>query len=240
MTQRRLLLLSNSKNYGMGFLEHAVSSIQNFLGEGIKRVLFIPYAGVTMTFDEMTGRVGEQFNKMGYELDSVHTSSNPVEAIENAQAIAVSGGNTFHLLSHLYDNKLIDPLRGRVMTGTPYIGWSAGSNVAGPTIKTTNDMPIVQPHSFDALGVVPFQINPHYLDVHPEEHQGETREQRLEEFIATNSDIYGVGLREGCMLRVENNELALLGRKKTMRVFRRGEAAREVGSTENLSFLLEG
>jgi len=237
MGSERLLLLSNSKNYGMGFLEHAEASIKEFLGPARRRILFIPYAGVTVTFAEMAGRVGERFGKLGYELTSIHEADDPVAAVSEAEAIAVSGGNTFHLLHHLHEKNLIEPLRRSAIAGVPYIGWSAGSNVACPSICTTNDMPIVQPRSFDALGLVPFQINPHYLDHHPEQHQGETREQRIAEFVEVHRDVYVLGLREGSILCLDGGKLILCGGKKSMRVFHFGEPAREVGSTDDLSFL---
>ena len=149
----------------------------------------------------------------------------------------MSGGNTFQLLSRLYQHDLLDAIRSRVNAGTPYIGWSAGSNIACPTIKTTNDMPIVEPPSFDGLALVPFQINPHYLDAHPEGHQGETREERILEFIEVNPDTHVVGLREGSILRIEGGRISLLG-EKTARVFIKGAEPKEYGRSDSLDFLL--
>jgi dipeptidase E len=174
---------------------------------------------------------------MGYEVDSVHRAIDPKAAVMKAEAIAVGGGNTFHLLDGLYRNELIEAIRARVRGGTPYIGWSAGSNVACPTIKTTNDMPIVEPPSFSALGLVPFQINPHYLDAHPEGHQGETREERILEFIEANPGVHVIGLREGSILRVEGVDIKLLG-SKTARVFIKGREAKEYGPDDPLQSLL--
>ncbi|HET9533422.1 MAG TPA: dipeptidase PepE [Blastocatellia bacterium] len=237
MINRRLLLLSNSKNYGQGYLEHAEGHIKDFLGPNIRKVLFIPYAGVRATFDDYGSMVRERFLQMGYEMDSVHQAGDAKVAVMNAEAIAVGGGNTFHLLNGLYMSGLLDIIRARVNEGVPYIGWSAGSNVACPTIRTTNDMPIVEPQSFNAFGLVPFQINPHYLDAHPEGHQGETREERIAEFTEVNPDIAVVGLREGSILRIEGNEIKLLG-PRTARVFRKGREPKEYGAQDSLDFLL--
>lgn len=194
MAGKKLLLLSNSVNEGMGYLEHAEQIIKAFLGNALQKILFVPYAGVRFSFADYALNVRERFAEMGYDLESIHTANNPVHAIENAEAMAVGGGNTFHLLQNLYQNDLIEAIRQRANSGMPYMGWSAGSNVACPTIKTTNDMPIIQPPSFDALGLVPFQINPHYLNAHPAGHQGETREERLLEFIEVNPNVHVVGL----------------------------------------------
>src|SRR5438270_2281653 len=168
MPDKRLLLLSNSRNFGQGYLEHAEPQIKDFLGEPVRKVLFIPFAAVRYTFAQFADTVRERFGDFGYELDSIHASDDPSQAVQAAEAIIVGGGNTFHLLHHLYQRDLLEPIRARVNAGVPYIGWSAGSNLACPTIKTTNDMPIIEPPGFAALGLVPFQINPHYLDAHPE------------------------------------------------------------------------
>jgi dipeptidase E len=237
MADKRLLLLSNSKNFGQGYLEHAEGDIKDFLGAAVRKVLFIPFAAVRYTFDDFAASVGERFHQFGYDLDSVHASQNARQAVQTAEAIAVGGGNTFHLLSHLYEHDLLAAIRERVNDGVPYVGWSAGSNLACPTIKTTNDMLIIEPPSFDALGLVPFQINPHYLDAHPEGHQGETREERLLEFIAVNRRVYVVGLREGSLLRVEGATIRLLG-DKPARIFRHGQEAQEYDPEASLQFLL--
>lgn len=237
MPDKRLLLLSNSRNYGQGYLEHAESHIKAFLGEAVRRVLFIPFAAVRFSFEQFADTVRERFKHFGYELDSIHASDHPRRAVEEAEAIIVGGGNTFHLLHHLYERDLLTAIRERVSKGAPYVGWSAGSNVACPTIKTTNDMPIIEPASFQALDLVPFQINPHYLDAHPEGHQGETREERLLEFIEVNPGVYAVGLREGSMLRVEGADIRLIG-SKSARIFVHGDAAKECQPEESLQFLL--
>jgi dipeptidase E len=156
----------------------------------------------------------------------VHDAADPVGAIAGAEAIVVSGGNTFALLAALYDRGLLDAMRRRVRAGAPYIGWSAGANLACPTIRTTNDMPIVQPPSFAALGLVPFQINPHFTDALIPNHGGETRSERLEEFLVANPEATVVGLREGTMLRVEGDTVMLVG-DKPARVFRSGREPEE-------------
>jgi dipeptidase E len=237
MSRKRLLLLSNSMSYGQEFLEHAVSDIKDFLGAEIKRVLFVPFAGVTRSYDEFATAVRGRFEEMGYQLDPIHRASDPIEAVQSAQAIAVGGGNTFHLLRELYERGLIESIRERVEAGgVPYIGWSAGSNVACPTIRTTNDMPIVEPRSFNALNLVPFQINPHYTDEQLTNHSGETREQRIAEFMKANPNATVVGLREGSILRIEGRTIKLLG-EKTTRVFKSGDEAREIETTDSLEFL---
>ena len=214
----RLLLISNSTLHGSGYLDHAASEIGDFLGE-VKRVLFVPFA----LHDELkyAAQARARFEKMGYQLDSIHTATEPAKAVLEAEAIFIGGGNTFRLLKALYDHSLLGPIRVRVRDGMPYIGSSAGSNVAAPTIRTTNDMPIVQPPSFDALGLVRFQINPHYLDADPNStHKGETREERLVQFLEDNETPV-VGLRDGAMLRIENGKTLLKG-STGARIFQRG------------------
>ena len=215
---KRLLLISNSTLHGSGYLDHADPEIRSFLGDA-KRVLFVPFA--LHDRDRYASTAQQRFEKMGYELWSVHTAIDPAKAVNETDAVFIGGGNTFRLLKALYDFDLLDPIRKRVEAGMPYIGSSAGSNVAAPTIKTTNDMPIVQPPSFDALGLVPFQINPHYLDPDPNsKHMGETREERLLQFLEEN-DTPVIGLREGAMLRMENGETILRG-SSGARIFRKG------------------
>jgi dipeptidase E len=221
---KRVLLISNSTLYGSGYLDHAESEIRSFLGD-VKRVLFVPYA--LFDRDKYAATAQQRFQKMGYELSSIHTAENPVQAVNETDAIFIGGGNTFRLLKSLYDFNLLDPIRNRVASGMPYIGSSAGSNVAAPTIKTTNDMPIVQPPSFNALGLVSSQINPHYLDPAPNsQHMGETREERIVQFLEEN-DTPVVGLREGAMLRIENGETILRG-SSGARIFRKGMEPLEI------------
>ncbi|HSS20397.1 MAG TPA: dipeptidase PepE [Pyrinomonadaceae bacterium] len=216
-SKRRVLLISNSTLYGSGYLDHAEAEIRNFLGN-TQRALFVPYA--LYDRDAYASMARERFQKMGYDLTSLHTSANPQQTVENTEAIFIGGGNTFRLLKALYDFGVIDPIRRRVNSGMPYIGSSAGSNVAGPTIKTTKDMPIVQPPSFDALGLVPFQISPHFLDPDPNStHMGETQEERILQFLEEN-DTPVAGLREGAILRVENGSTTLKG-STGARIFRK-------------------
>ena len=214
----RILLISNSTLFGSGYLDHAEAEIRDFLGD-LKRVLFVPFA--LFDRDAYSATAAERFKRMGYELTSVHNATNPLQAVADTEAIFIGGGNTFRLLKTLYDQSLLEPIRRRVAGGMPYIGSSAGSNVAGPTIKTTNDMPIVQPPSFDALGLVSFQLNPHYLDPDPDsKHMGETREKRIQEFLEEN-DTPVLGLREGAMARCEEGRIVLKG-STGARIFRRG------------------
>jgi len=230
---QRVLLISNSTLHGSGYLDHAESEIRSFLGDA-KRVLFVPYA--LFDRDKYAANARQRFQKMGYELTSVHTAANPVTALSETDAVFIGGGNTFRLLKALYEFDLIEAIRKRVSNGMPYIGSSAGSNVAAPTIKTTNDMPIVQPPSFNALGLVTFQINPHYLDPDPNsKHMGETREERIIQFLEEN-DTPVVGLREGAMLRIENGETILRG-STGARIFRKGVEPVEISPGARLDHL---
>jgi dipeptidase E len=238
MPSPRLLLLSNSRNVGQGYLEHAEPHLRAFLGSSVKTVVFVPYAAVRITFDEYAdGMVAPRLREMGYDVERIDRARSPKTAVRKAEAIVVGGGNTFQLLKTLHEKGLVEEIRARVRGGAPYVGWSAGSNVACPTMRTTNDMPIVEPRSLKAAGLVRFQINPHYLDVHPEGHGGETREERLLEFVAANPGVHVVGLREGSILRVEGPRLSLLG-EKTARIFLRGRSPWEVGPRDDLSFLM--
>lgn len=210
----RLLLISSSVVHGYGYLDHAEAELRGILGN--RRVAFVPFA--QQNHEGYTARVRERLSKMDVEVVQVRGRAE----IESAEAIFIGGGNTFRLLKRLYDEGLVEPIRDRVRNdGVPYIGSSAGTNVATVSIRTTNDMPIVYPPSFDALGFVPFQINPHYQDPDPNStHKGETREERIREFLEENETPV-VGLREGSMLRVENATITLVG-DKPARIFRRG------------------
>lgn len=234
----RLLLISNSTNAGEAYLEYPKNNIKEFLGDSVKKALFIPYAGVSVSYDDYNEKVASCFKEIGYEIESIHKFDNPVEAVKNAEAIIIGGGNTFHLAKELQDNNLIEAIREKVHAGTPYIGWSAGSNMACPTIKTTNDMPIIEPDSFNVLNLIPFQINPHYLDANPDGHAGETREQRLEEFMVVNKDIYIVGLREGTMFNVEGDTMKLIG-SRPARIFKHGMEPYEMTNSKDFTFLLK-
>ncbi|GHV44042.1 peptidase E [Bacteroidia bacterium] len=233
----KLLLISNSTNAGEQYLDYPKYEIQQFLGNAPVDALFIPYAAVTLSYDEYESKVNQRFEEIGHRVTSIHHFANPIEAVRTAKAIVVGGGNTWKLVRMLYINKLMQPVREKALKGTPYVGWSAGSNVACPTLRTTNDMPIVHPIGFETFNLVPFQINPHYLDAHPENHGGETREQRIEEFLAENPKTYVVGLREGTMFKYENQHLSMIG-KRNARIFRFGSEPQELSSKDNFDFLL--
>ena len=234
----RLLLISNSTNAGEAYLDYPKHNIHDFLGEKCVKCLFIPYAGVTVTWDDYEKKVKNRFNEVGHDIVSIHHFDDPVKAVEEADCIVIGGGNTWKLLHDMHANKLIEPIRKKVLGGTPYIGWSAGSNVTCPTLMTTNDMPIIDPLGFDALNLIPFQINPHYLDQKGEGHGGESREDRILEFIEVNRDVYVAGLREGCMFVVEGDKMRIIG-QRNLRLFKYGEETREIAPTEDFTFLLK-
>jgi dipeptidase E len=232
----RILLISSSTVYGRGYLDHVEQQIKSFLGEG-KRILFFPYA--LHDRDGYAANANARFAVMGYSLESVHHAADPRKAVENADAFFVGGGNTFRLLKALQDADLLDPISRKVKSGAPYIGSSAGSNVAGPTIKTTKDMPIVQPRSFEALGLVPFQISPHFQDPDPNsKHMGETQEERILQFLEENATPV-VGIREGAWLLCENDSVTLKG-EAGARIFRRGQAPVEAKPGDNIVDVVGG
>jgi dipeptidase E len=228
---KQLLLLSTSAVHGTQYLEHAFAELKEFLGSR-RRVLFIPYA--LKNQDRYAAKARAAFESIGYEVDSLHEAPSAKAAVLDAEAIFCGGGNTFRLLNHLYLHELVPVIRARVKEGgLRYAGASAGANVACPTIRTTNDMPIIQPPSFEALCLVPFQINPHYLDPDPAStHMGETRETRLREFLEENDEPV-VGLREGAMLRVEGDHVSLRGAAGA-RVFLKGRDPVEVSPGASL------
>ena len=207
---KNLLLLSSSREGSSGYLEHALTMIKDHLGS-ITELLFIPYAGVSISYDQYVDMVQAPLSQLGIKVVGIHQCENPKDAVTSAQAIAIGGGNTFHLLHQLYQHDLIDAIQQKVSQGVPYIGWSAGSNVAGKSIRTTNDMPIIEPKSFNALGLVDFQINPHYTDFNPPGHNGETREQRLAEFMVINPTMPIVAIVEGTAIKQNGDALTLIG-----------------------------
>jgi dipeptidase E len=231
---RRLLLASTSKVHGTGYLDHLVPHLEPLLA-GVNRLLFVPYA--LHDLDGYTGRVRQRFTELGIAVDGIHQGADPAAAVTGAAAIFVGGGNTFRLLDRLLRGRLIEPIRRRVAEGMPYLGASAGSNVAGLTIRTTNDMPIVRPTSFRALGLVEFQINPHYVDSDPDStHMGETRDDRLREFHEENETPV-VALREGALLEVEGDRVTLRG-EPGGKLFRRGREPRPLAAGDRIDRLL--
>ncbi len=233
----KLLLISNSTMPGEAYLDYPKQEIKEFLGEKKLHALFIPYAAVTFSYDEYEAKVEERFSEIGHYITSIHHFPDPVKAVGEAEAIVTGGGNTWQLVRSLNDNHLMEAIRKKILDGIPYIGWSAGSNVACPTLRTTNDMPITDPKGFDCLNLIPFQINPHYLDINPQGHGGETREQRILEFTEVNPEIFVVGLREGTMLKYENDNLSLIGRH-TARIFKKGSNPFELSEKDDFNFLV--
>jgi len=230
----RVLLISNSTVYGRGYLDPVESEIKSFLGSA-RRVLFFTFA--LHDRDAYTATVRKRFGGIGYSIESAYETAVPRKAVEETDAIFIGGGNTFRLLKALQDLDFVEAIRWKV-SGAPYIGSSAGSNVAGPTIKTTKDMPIVQPRSFDSLGLVPFQISPHYLDPDPNStHMGETQEERILQFLEEN-DTPVVGIREGAWLLCNDGTVTLKG-ETAARIFRRGHAPVEVTPGTEISKLIE-
>lgn len=242
----KLLLISNSTNLGEAYLGWPRSFISDFLKDkSINRILFIPYAGVGLSdkginesYDLYENRVAAVYKDLGYEIYSIHREEDCHKAVYEADCIAVGGGNTFHLVYMMHKTGIMQSIRERALSGMPYIGWSAGSNIACPTLKTTNDMPIIEPESFNCLNLIPFQINPHYLDTNPEGHGGETREQRIDEFLKVNRDMYVAGLREGCLFHLENGKLELKG-NKPLRIFKFGLEPYEIEQGGDVQFLLK-
>ena len=255
-----LLLISNSTNFGEPYLAWAITQLELFFQkQGItakSRIVFVPFAGVYInknaypkSYDAYEERVKTVFaEKLGLtNFTSVHHYDDKAKAVKEADCIVVGGGNTFHLVAEMHRYGLMEAVREKALAGTPYVGWSAGSNIACPTLCTTNDMPIVQPASFETLNLVPFQINPHYLDPHPEidkmiKHGGETRQDRLNEYLAVRPEMTVVGLREACALWLTGKQLYLRG-GKPMVVFHydqeKGIQAEEFQPNQEVSFLMK-
>jgi dipeptidase E len=234
MAAQRILLISNSTVHGRGYLDHVEQEIRNFLASA-RTVLFFPFA--LHDQDGYAAKATERFREMGCTVTSAHSVSDPARAIAETGAIFIGGGNTFRLLKALQDLEWIEPIRRRVREGVPYIGSSAGSNVAGATIKTTKDMPIVQPRSFDALRLVPFQISPHFQDPDPAStHMGETQEERIIQFLEENETPV-LGMREGAWVRASQGTV-VLGGTRGARIFRRGEPPVEKNTGDEISSLV--
>jgi dipeptidase E len=234
----RLLLLSNSTNPGEPYLAWPLPHLRDFLGTA-SRLFFVPYAGVRMSADAYVTAVRNALEPLGVTVTGAHETPDPAAGLEQADAVLIGGGNTFQLLTRLHATKLLEPIRERVRAGLPYVGWSAGANVACPTIRTTNDMPIVEPPSFAALGLVPFQINPHYTEAKLPNHGGETRPERIAEFLEVDRTARVVGLPEGTGLRLEGERLGLVGTGPAL-VFRHGAPAREAGPDADLAAIILG
>lgn len=231
----KLLLLSNSTNFGEKYFEFPIPFIKSFLQGKSYNCVFFPYAGVTVSWNDYENKIQDKFSEMGHKLTSVHRSNNIIKSVEEAEVIVVGGGNTFNLIHHLHSLKMIDLIREKVSKGTPFIGWSAGSNVVCPTICTTNDMPIIQPPSFNALNLVPFQINPHYTEGVIPNHGGETRDARILEYLEINRDKKVIGLREGSLIQYDEQNAKLLG--KGAKVFQYGVDPVDLLGENSLSFL---
>ncbi len=236
----RLLLLSNSKREGSAYLEWAVPHLSDFFKPaGVDKILFVPYAGATFGPDEYVEKVRPVFAQLGIEVEGVHAAADPVAAVMAAQAVVVGGGSTWKLLRDVRQTRILRAIRQRALEGMPYAGWSAGANLACPSIMTTNDMPICDPGGFDALGLIPFQINPHYLHGNPPGFKGETREERINEFGALNPSVVVAGLRECTGFRLEGKALSLLGDGGPCRIFRYGQAPIELEVGDDVQFLMD-
>lgn len=235
---KSMLLISSSTVHGSGYLDHCETQILSLLeAAGTHQVLFIPYA--LYDRDRYSHKAAERFSRFGVELQTVHGLDRPARAVREARAVFIGGGNTFRLLNALYETALLEPIRQIVADGAAYIGTSAGSNVACPTIRTTNDMPIVQPISLRALDLVSFQINPHFLDTDPgSRHMGETRDQRLREYLEDNATPV-VAIREGAMLHVEGEAVTLLG-EAGGKLYRRGREPLDCEPGSRINVLLDG
>lgn len=233
------LLLSNSTLPGTEFFTWPRPYVKTFLGSSKKKLVFIPFAAVTLSYDEYEEKVKEVFSELGYDVTSLHHTDDKQKAVKNADGFVVGGGNSFALLHWMYKFDLLDAIRQRVQEGIPYIGWSAGGNLACPTIMTTNDMPIVQLSSLNALNLVPFQINPHYHELKFEGQGGETRKERLEEFVAFNPNRKVIGLPEGMLLERKGNSLTIKGEVHgTAKLYTHGRPTQEISVGQVLSHLL--
>ncbi len=241
MNQNRLMAFSSSRVGNSGYLETVLPVIKAFLGERSLQIAFIPFAAIGNEYEEYTSMVRKGLETLPHTIDTV-TPANAKALIEKAAVIMVGGGNTFKLLHDIYAFKLLDIIRDKVNSGVPYIGWSAGANITGPTIGTTNDMPVIAPPNFNALGLLPFQINPHYTNAKPPGHNGETRDQRLQEFLLVNPGVPIVGMPEGTALRLDKGVLELIGPVPAILFSRevddQASTRKEIQPGENCSFLL--
>jgi len=231
-----LLLLSNSTNFGEEYLSYPKQTIKEFLDGIGNNIIFIPYAGVTFSWDDYTQKVNDALAEIQVKVLGIHTTNDPVKSVMEADAILVGGGNSFQLLNLLYKNGLVEAFKEKISSGTPYIGWSAGSNMACPTLKTTNDMPIVEPPSFDALDLISFQINPHYTEAVIPNHGGESRELRILEFIEANKEMVVVGLPEGMIIQLKNDKYEIIGEKE-VKIFQHGKNPFTINSSNEFNMI---
>jgi dipeptidase E len=233
---KNIIIASTSTVHGSGYLIYLLDELTSFYKD-TEEILFIPYARPGgITHDEYTAAAGKAFEKIGKTVRGIHEFENPAEAISTAKGIFTGGGNTFLLVSQLYKHQVMQPLREVILDGTPYLGTSAGSNICGLTMQTTNDMPIIYPPSFKTLGVVPFNINPHYLDpIEGSTHMGETRETRIKEFHKFNT-LPVVGIREGSWIRVKGDKNTLEG-KHSARIFEYEKEPYELETGSEISFI---
>lgn len=231
-----MIVASTSTLYGGGYLEYLLPELSNLL-ENVSSLLFVPYARPGgISHDAYTDGVRSTLQTLGIEVRGIHQFDSAADAVKKAEALFVGGGNTFVLLNRLYQEGLLPVIRNAVAGGTPYLGTSAGSNITGPNVKTTNDMPIVHPPSLDALGLLPFNLNPHYLDPDPNsKHQGETRETRIAEFHTCNTETV-IGLREGSWIEVTRGEMLLKG-PLSARIFKQGAEPYELETGQDLALL---
>lgn len=233
---KKILIASTSTLHGGDYLDYLLTELQLHFKD-CKTILFIPYARPSgISHEEYTDKVAMAFAKINMKVKGIHEFENAKTAVQNAEGIFTGGGNTFLLVSQLYKAKIMDILAETVKKGTPYLGTSAGSNICGLTMQTTNDMPIVYPPSFQTLGLIPFNLNPHFLDVDEQsKHMGETRETRIKEYHAFNS-VPVLGLREGSWLQVKGDSIVLKG-SLSARLFRQNQQPEELASGTDLSFI---
>ncbi|WP_298304636.1 dipeptidase PepE [Flavobacterium sp.] len=233
---KNLIIASTSTLHGGEYLDYLLPTLENHF-KNCDTIIFIPYARPGgMTHDEYTKRVAIAFSKINKKIIGLHTFKNPIEALENAEGIFTGGGNTFLLVTQLYENDVMQTLSNVIESGIPYLGSSAGSNITGISMQTTNDMPIIYPPSFKTLGAIPFNLNPHYLDPNLQsKHMGETRETRIKEFHAFNTTPV-LGLRDGSWLDVKGEKIILKG-NLTARLFRQNQVPEEINPETDLAFL---
>ena len=233
---KKIIIASTSTLHGGGYLDYLTDTLKEHF-KNCSSLLFVPYARPGgISHDDYTKKAAEFFRSLDINVKGIHEFENPVEAVQNAEAIFTGGGNTFLLVTQLYQNKVMDAIKTAVEKGTPYLGTSAGSNICGLTMETTNDMPIIYPPSFDTLGLIPFNINPHYLDpISGSTHMGETRETRIKEFHQFNPQPV-LGLREGSWLEVNADVITLRGSLQA-RLFRQNTEPEEIETGTDLSWL---